>query len=123
MVVGNRRFHARREETTMVEPWLAELLTEIKHGLEQTYGGRLQGVYLFGSRARGEGAPDSDVDILIVLDEVTHYYGELERTAELVARLSLRYDVSISRVFLSISDWRKGEGPFLLTAREDAVAA
>jgi hypothetical protein len=35
----------------------------------------------------------------------------------------LHYDVSISRVFLSVSDWKKGEGPFLLTVREDAVAA
>jgi predicted nucleotidyltransferase len=57
----------------MVEPWLAQLLTEIKNGLDRMYGGRLQGVYLFGSRARGEGAPDSDVDILVVLDEVAHY--------------------------------------------------
>lgn len=107
----------------MAEAWLTDLMTEIKSGLDRTYGERLKGVYLFGSRARGEGDPDSDVDVLVVLDEVSHYYGELERTAELVSTLSLRYDVSISRVFLPLAEWREGEGPFVLTAREDAVAA
>ncbi len=107
----------------MTEAWLTELMSELRTGLEQTYGERLEGVYLFGSRARGEGDPDSDVDVLVVLNEVSHYYGELERTAELASTLSLRYDVSISRVFLPLAEWREGEGPFVLTAREDAVAA
>jgi predicted nucleotidyltransferase len=107
----------------MLDRWLRELLDEMEEGLDHLYGERLQGVYLFGSRARGEAQPDSDVDILIVLDEVRHYYGELERTAALVSDLSLHYDVSISRVFLPASEWRQGEGPFLITVREDAVAA
>ena len=103
--------------------WLEELLVEVRQGLEELYGERLQGLYLYGSRARGEAEPDSDVDILIVLDEVEHYGAELDRSAELVSELSLRYDVSISRVLLSASQWREGYGPFLLTVREDAVAA
>jgi predicted nucleotidyltransferase len=107
----------------MLDNWLRELLAEMKQGLGRLYGDRLKGVYLYGSRARGEAQPDSDVDILVVLDEIDHYYGELERTAALVSSLSLRYDVSISRMFLPASEWRQGEGPFLLTVREDAVAA
>jgi len=107
----------------MLDHWLRELLAEMRQGLTQLYGDRLQGLYLFGSRARGEAQPDADVDLLIVLDEVAHYYGELERTAELVSTLSLRYDVSISRVFLPAPEWQKGEAPFVLTVREDAIAA
>lgn len=106
----------------MLDRWLRNLLSEARQGLEHLYEDRLEGVYLFGSRARGEAQPDSDVDILIVLDEVGHYYGELEHTAELVSNLSLRYDVSISRIFLPASEWRKGEGPFVLTVRQDAIA-
>lgn len=33
------------------------------------YGRALRGVYLFGSRARGDHAPFSDVDLAIVVDE------------------------------------------------------
>ena len=102
---------------------VAELLEEVKSGLAALYADRLRGVYLFGSYARNEATPDSDVDLLIVLDTVDHYYGELERTAELVSDLSLRYDVSISRVFMPEDRWRSGESPFLLTVRQDALAA
>lgn len=107
----------------MLDHWLRELLAQLRQGLEQLYGDRLQGLYLYGSRARGEAQPDSDVDLLIVLDEVGHYYGELERTSVLVSTLSLQYDVSISRVLLPVSEWQEGDAPFVLTVREDAIAA
>lgn len=102
---------------------IRELLAEVKRGLEPLYGDRLEGVYLFGSHARGEADAGSDVDVLIVLDEIHHYYGELERTGELISSLSLHRDVSISRVFMSKSHWHGGEGPFLLNVRKDAIAA
>jgi predicted nucleotidyltransferase len=33
------------------------------------YGARLRGLYLFGSRARGDHEPDSDVDIIVLLED------------------------------------------------------
>ena len=33
------------------------------------YGSRLTGLYLFGSRARGDNRPDSDVDVAVVLQD------------------------------------------------------
>jgi antitoxin ChpS len=33
------------------------------------YGARLRGLYLFGSRARGDHEPDSDADVAVVLDD------------------------------------------------------
>ncbi len=56
-----------------MDSWLRKLLDELKLGLERLYGGCLCGVYLFGSYARGEEDAGSDVDVLIVLDEVNHY--------------------------------------------------
>ncbi len=45
------------------DPTLAELLRR----LETAY--RPERVYLFGSRARGEGGPDSDYDLLLVVPD------------------------------------------------------
>jgi predicted nucleotidyltransferase len=107
----------------MLETDIKELLARLRHGLEQLYGERLAGVYLFGSFARGEATPDSDVDILVVLDEVTDYGQEIERTGHLISELSLDYDVSISRVFVSSSAWQHRDSPFLSNVREQARAA
>lgn len=107
----------------MLGDQIQELMTQARAGLSALYGDRLRGLYLFGSHARGEAGRDSDVDLLVVLDEVSHYYGELQRSAELVADLALEFDVSVSRVFLPEQEWRQGEGPFLATVRQEAIAA
>jgi uncharacterized protein len=36
--------------------------------VRRRYGARLRGLYLFGSRARGDHKPDSDVDVAVILD-------------------------------------------------------
>jgi len=80
-------------------------------------------VYVFGSYARGEADPESDFDVLIVLDDFASYGAEVDRTAELGARLSLDHGVSISQVFVRECDWRDADAPFLRNVREEAVAA
>lgn len=110
-------------EPLALQDWVQDLLREAKRQLSALYGARLQGLYLFGSYARGEESADSDIDLAIVLDEVASYGAEIERTSELVATLSRHYDRSISRVFLSSRQWALGEGPFLLTTQRDAHAA
>ena len=44
-----------------------ELLNEIKSRLLAAFGDRLQGVVLYGSEARGDAGPDSDIDLLVLL--------------------------------------------------------
>lgn len=107
----------------MTRAELHDLVTAFKSGLAQLYGDRLDGLYLFGSRARGEEELDSDVDLAVVLDEVVDYGREVRRTSELVASLALKHDVSISCVFVSRADWERVEGPFLANVRNDAIAA
>lgn len=101
---------------------LKSLLHEMQTGLEATYRRRLRGVFLYGSHARGQATRYSDIDVLVVLGRVGHYAAEVDRTGKLCARLSLKYDVSISRVFVSARDWKHRETPFLENVREEAVA-
>jgi predicted nucleotidyltransferase len=90
--------------------------------LRQAYGQRLRGVYLFGSRARGDHEPDSDVDVLVVLDRIDAYGHDLRLSSDAVSNLSLASGLSISRVLASEESWRERDRPLLRAIAPDAVA-
>jgi predicted nucleotidyltransferase/DNA-binding transcriptional ArsR family regulator len=93
---------------------MAELLGPI-------YERRLKGVYLYGSRARGQARPDSDVDVLIVLDRIDRYGDELELTSPTCASLSLELGLIVSRVLISENTWSSATSGQLATVRAEAV--
>jgi predicted nucleotidyltransferase len=100
-----------------------DLLRELKAGLTRLYGRRLRGVYVYGSYARGDHDPESDFDVLVVLEDYACYAAEVDSTAGLASELSLEFGVSISQVFLRERDWLTGDSPFLRNVREEATAA
>jgi predicted nucleotidyltransferase len=67
-------------------------LQDFKRRLKARFGDKLNSVYLFGSRARGDHRPDSDADVAVVLNEkvegVQTYLHELsdDATAVLIER-------------------------------------
>ena len=99
------------------------LVREFRDALGRLYGPRLRGVFLYGSYARGEADQESDVDILVILADFERYGEEVERTGYIGANLSLKYEVSISQVFLREHEWLHGESPFLANAREEVIPA
>ncbi len=98
------------------------LLKDLKTGLRRIYRQRLRGVYLFGSYARGEQDSESDLDILIILNQLDGYGVEIERTGELVSNLSLQYGISISRVFMGEQEYHSSDSPLLRNVRTEALA-
>jgi predicted nucleotidyltransferase len=98
-------------------------LAELRAGLETIYKGRLKDVYVFGSYARGDEEPESDLDLMVVLDRIERYGEEVRRTGALVSEVALSHGLSISRVFVSERDWRERDTVFLANAREEAIAA
>ena len=103
---------------------IEKILKEIKTGLQELYGPRLKGLFLYGSYSRGDQKPESDLDILIILDQFLDRYGiEVDRTGFLISDLSLKYGVSVSRVFVTEEDWKNRDSLFLNHVREEALAA
>jgi len=102
---------------------LDQLLVELKSGLTALYKDTLCGVYLFGSYARGDQDSESDLDILIILSHYEHYSVEIERTGELISRLSLKYSVSISRKIITADRWKTVDSALLRNVRAEAVQA
>ncbi len=48
----------------------AQVLSRIRGSIQAQFGRHLKRIVLFGSRARGDAKPDSDYDLLVVVDEV-----------------------------------------------------
>jgi predicted nucleotidyltransferase len=102
---------------------IRKLLRELKKELTDVYGEHLKGVYLYGSYARGENQPGSDVDVMIVLASYQRYGDEIKRTSTLNAKLSLDYNLSISRLFMTEERWKHEDSPFLRNIRSQGQPA
>lgn len=107
-------------ETAVLAP---RLLNELKERLAAAYGDRLYAVVLFGSEARGDAGPDSDIDLLAVLETLTGDYGdELERGLAAVYPVALRLGRRVSAKPLTREEYERGDSPLLREVRRSGVA-
>jgi len=95
----------------------------VRQSLEQLYGPRLRGVYLYGSAARDELTSDSDIDIAVILDRVTTTFDEHERVSQLGADLSLNYSTVVLFFFATEADYQRGRFAIHRAIKEEGVAA
>ncbi len=102
---------------------IRNLLKELKEGLVHLYGTKLKAVYLYGSYARGDYSTGSDVDVMIVLKDYKSYWEELGRSAQLASDLSLKYNLSISRVYMTEQEWQNADTPLLRNIRVEGQPA
>lgn len=100
---------------------LTEILAELRHYLEALYGEQLVKVVLYGSQARGDARPDSDIDILIVLKEPFNYSAEIERISYIVAPICLEHNIVIGYAFVTQQLFQQGNSGFLRNVRREGV--
>ena len=73
--------------------------------IRQRFDGLILSAVLFGSRARGEASIDSDVDVLVVIDNED--YRVRKEIRYLAAEVWLEYGLFLSTRVWSRADWRK----------------
>ena len=101
---------------------LRRILTELHRRLEGLYGSRLVKLILYGSQARGDAEPGSDIDVLVVLKGPVSPYEEIDRTIDIVSGLSLEHDEVICCVFVPEDRYQTERSPLLINVRREGVA-
>ncbi len=90
--------------------------------LRRLYGQRLRKVLLFGSWARGDAHPESDIDLLLVLDRVDDVWQEHERIDDVLYQHSLDNSTVLSATIVSEAELADPPTPALMRARIEGRA-
>jgi len=99
-----------------------ELLTRVKRALQDAFGGRLRGVVLYGSEARGKAEPDSDIDLLVLLESQESYWDDVRTCIHALYPLVLENDGRpIDAKPVTVEEYEAQEWPLYQAVKEEGI--
>ena len=98
-----------------------EVSQTIRSRLESVYGDRLRGIVLYGSEARGEAGPDSDIDLLVLLEGPIHLWQEVRTCIHALYPLTLALGRPLSPKPVDAQRYYHAENPFYQRARREGI--
>jgi predicted nucleotidyltransferase len=87
---------------------IAEITQKCKTTLESYYGSQFKGLILYGSVARDQASPGSDIDLLVLLSQPFNYFDELRLIIELLYPIQLESDRLISAKPAPLDEFEDG---------------
>jgi predicted nucleotidyltransferase len=92
----------------------------VRQALAERYGDRLRGILLYGSRARGDSGPDSDYDLVVMLNDLA---GAIEETLALapIRHLVQKQTGEIVSIKVAPSDFLDARTGFTHQLRKDGI--
>ena len=77
---------------------------------------------LFGSRARGDARPDSDWDVLILLDKDRITQSDMDEVSYPVCEFGWESDMMVNPIMYTLHDWEARRGtPFYKNVMRDGI--
>lgn len=98
-----------------------QILQECKTVLKSYYGGRLKGLVLYGSVARNQADAESDIDLLVLLNQPVNYSEEMRRIIDLLYPVQLESDRLISAKPVFLQDYEQGRLQLYRVAKKEGV--
>ncbi len=104
-----------------IDPTIEPVVREFKAALRAMYGDRLREAVLYGSYARGDYDDESDIDLMIVLnDERVDTFAEIRRISPLETRFLLDYGLVVSPL-VAYSRYKDSFSPIYQEVRKDGM--
>jgi uncharacterized protein len=95
------------------------IIDETNNELRKIFAKRLRGIILYGSYARGDYTPESDIDIVLLLDNLKNIKSEREKYLPVISRLSLKHDTLISAIPFDYQYYKENKTPLILNIRRE----
>lgn len=102
-------------------PAVRAALTDALAALLGLYGDRLRHVVLFGSHARGEAHPESDVDVLVVLGDEVDYIAEVRRMMTVKMDALEHYEVLLSLKPVPLATYHNHGHPLMINVYQEGT--
>jgi predicted nucleotidyltransferase len=99
-----------------------EIIKNCKIVLESFYGERFKGLILYGSVARNQASPTSDIDLLVLLSKPFDYFYELWKIIDLLYPIQLESDRLISAKPVSSDEFEQGKISLYRIAKREGIA-
>ena len=97
------------------------ILDEAKKRLQKIYGERLKEIILYGSYARGDATEGSDIDPILLLDDISSPLSELEKFSGAIHQLDFLYNTVISIIPIEERQYRTRRLPIILNAKREGI--
>jgi len=101
-----------------------DILNKVENSMIELFKNKLQDIILYGSYARNENTSESDMDIMILVDEKEEVLKEYEDSIEdIMVDLSLEYGIVLSLYTQSVQEYQKRINvlPFLKNIQREGI--
>jgi len=78
-------------------------------------------VWLYGSEARGDARPDSDIDLLVLFNAPVVRYADEDKIYDVTYPIELETGISINSFITSKAQWESRMTPFRLNVINDGI--
>jgi len=112
----------RPRMNTKIPKAIAPVLAEARKRLKKIFGKRLKAVILYGSYARGDATRNSDIDLIVLLQNVKDPVAELQKCGPEIHRLDFEYDTLISIIPMDYRQFQRRRLPIILNAKKEGIA-
>ncbi len=97
------------------------ILQRCKQILREHYGPSLDGVLLYGSTARKQGEAESDIDLLVLLNQPFDYFQELWQIVDLLYPVQIESENLISAKPVAQAAFEDGKLQLYRNAKREGV--
>ena len=100
---------------------ITQVINQVKEYLIKKYGDKIREIILFGSHVKGEATKDSDIDILVLIDDSIDPFEMRRSLSDFLFDILLEYGELVSVIVLPERFFENYNYPFILNVKREGL--